>query len=96
MTKKAAVGSSRAGNGSSRKASRNVKVSRNTGTRTEQSVRTEQSAASRGPLAVALLEPIEVAERAYYLYLARGAAPGGELGDWIQAERELRSARGLG
>lgn len=30
-----------------------------------------------------------VARRAYDLYLARGAAPGRDLDDWIQAEREL-------
>jgi len=27
--------------------------------------------------------------RAYELYLARGAQPGRELEDWLQAEREL-------
>ncbi len=30
--------------------------------------------------------------RAYHLYLQRGAAPGNELDDWLQAERELRQA----
>jgi hypothetical protein len=27
--------------------------------------------------------------RAYELYIARGATPGNELGDWLRAEREL-------
>ena len=31
----------------------------------------------------------EVRTRAYELYLARGAQPGRELEDWLQAEREL-------
>jgi hypothetical protein len=35
----------------------------------------------------------EVRMRAYELYLERGAAPGGELHDWIRAERELSEAR---
>jgi len=30
-----------------------------------------------------------IARRAYELYLARGAAPGHDRDDWIQAEREL-------
>lgn len=30
----------------------------------------------------------EIRERAYHIYLARGGAPGGELEDWLQAERE--------
>ena len=33
----------------------------------------------------------EIRTRAYEIYLARGAAPGVELDDWLQAERELRS-----
>ena len=32
----------------------------------------------------------DVRLRAYELYLQRGAAPGNDLGDWLQAERELR------
>lgn len=34
----------------------------------------------------------EIARRAYEVYLARGAAPGRDLDDWLQAERELRSS----
>ena len=32
----------------------------------------------------------EIRQRAYELYLARGATPGFELNDWLGAERELR------
>ncbi len=32
----------------------------------------------------------DVRFRAYELYLQRGATPGNELADWLQAERELR------
>lgn len=31
----------------------------------------------------------EIALRAYQIYLKRGATPGNELGDWMQAERQL-------
>jgi len=31
----------------------------------------------------------EIADRAYEIYLARGAAPGHDVDDWLQAEREL-------
>ena len=31
----------------------------------------------------------EIAVRAYAIYLARGAMSGNDLGDWLQAEREL-------
>jgi hypothetical protein len=30
-----------------------------------------------------------IAMRAYELYIARGATPGSDLDDWLQAEREL-------
>ncbi len=33
----------------------------------------------------------EIRQRAYEIYLDRGAAPGFALDDWLQAERELRS-----
>jgi hypothetical protein len=32
----------------------------------------------------------EIRQRAYEIYLARGATPGFELNDWLDAERELR------
>ena len=33
----------------------------------------------------------DVRHRAYELYLKRGATPGDEVGDWLQAERELQA-----
>ena len=33
----------------------------------------------------------DVRLRAYELYLQRGADPGDDVGDWLQAERELRA-----
>ena len=32
----------------------------------------------------------DIRERAYQLFLARGAEPGRDLEDWLQAERELK------
>lgn len=32
----------------------------------------------------------EIAQRAYDLYLTRGAGEGHDLDDWLQAEREIR------
>lgn len=32
----------------------------------------------------------EIAERAYFIYLARGGINGDPVADWVQAERELR------
>lgn len=33
-----------------------------------------------------------VAVRAYHIFLSRGATPGRELDDWLQAEHELRTS----
>ena len=33
----------------------------------------------------------EIARRAYELYLSRGREDGGDLEDWLQAERELQT-----
>ena len=38
--------------------------------------------------------PEEIQQRAHQIYLARGAADGQDLDDWLQAERELKAARG--
>jgi hypothetical protein len=38
-------------------------------------------------------EPDRVAQRAYELYLARGGGDGGDMDDWLSAERELREPR---
>ena len=35
----------------------------------------------------------DVARRAYELYEARGGAPGADLEDWLQAERELNAVQ---
>ena len=35
----------------------------------------------------------EIARRAYELYLSRDSEDGGDLDDWLQAERELSSTR---
>jgi len=35
----------------------------------------------------------ETAKRAYELWLARGATPGHDVDDWLEAERELRHTR---
>ena len=36
--------------------------------------------------------PEDIARRAYELFLARGCEHGHDVEDWLQAERELRSA----
>ena len=36
----------------------------------------------------------EIARRAYEIYRARGGAPGCDLDDWLQAERELKAEAG--
>ena len=38
-------------------------------------------------------EPDRVAQRAYELYLARGAGDGQDMEDWLIAERELQNSR---
>jgi Protein of unknown function (DUF2934) len=41
------------------------------------------------PAAVPEVAHEYVALRAYYMFLSRGATPGRDLDDWLQAEREL-------
>ena len=36
----------------------------------------------------------QIAKRAREIFLARGGAPGNELDDWLQAERELKTGTG--
>jgi hypothetical protein len=43
-----------------------------------------------GPNGSAPVTDADVARHAYDLYLARGRQPGHDLGDWLQAERNLR------
>lgn len=42
--------------------------------------------------------PLEdcVRQRAYEIHQARGGAPGRELDDWLQAEREIKAVRNQG
>jgi hypothetical protein len=36
--------------------------------------------------------PAEIEARAYQIYLARGAEPGHDMDDWLEAERQLTQA----
>ena len=39
-----------------------------------------------------MLSDTDIAARAYEIFKARNGEPGDPLGDWLQAERELRTA----
>ena len=56
------------------------------------SVRKSRKQAADGVLVTSVREPSHaaIAERAYALYLARGAHEGGAFHDWVRAESELR------
>ena len=45
-----------------------------------------------GPNGPPSVTDVDVARRAYDLYLARGCKPGHDVEDWLQAERDLRGA----
>ena len=47
------------------------------------------SGRSAEPAEISQHSPEMIRKRAYELFLARGAQLGGELEDWLQAEREL-------
>ncbi len=47
-----------------------------------------------GPSQEELPSQKEIAQRAYELFLARGAGQGQEVDDWLQAEAELREKYG--
>jgi hypothetical protein len=49
---------------------------------------------SVGDTTIAAPDRDRIAMRAYELYLARGGSEGGELDDWLAAERELRAPSG--
>jgi hypothetical protein len=51
-------------------------------------------AAQKPRMATKQLTSEEIAFRAYQIYLERGCAPGNELEDWTQAERELLGENG--
>ena len=64
--------------------------------RTEATTQTESQAASARTATIELgalekLSPEEVRRRAYELYVYRGGTQGGDLEDWYEAERQLRS-----
>ena len=50
------------------------------------------SAATKSAIETLPLEE-QIRRRAYELYVERGDASGSELGDWLQAEREIWMAR---
>jgi hypothetical protein len=52
------------------------------------------SPAAQKPRMATKLTSEEIALRAYQIYLERGCAPGNELEDWTQAERELLGENG--
>ena len=57
----------------------------------------EQAAAADLPVPLAFESDVDIAEairlRAYELYLAREGAPGSEMDDWCEAEREVLARR---
>jgi hypothetical protein len=59
-----------------------------------------QATAADLPVPLAFENDVDLAEeirvRAYELYLARGGAPGSEMDDWCEAEREVLSRRTRG
>jgi Protein of unknown function (DUF2934) len=46
---------------------------------------------ARKPARQVTLTEDEIARHAYELYVSRGREDGGDLDDWLQAERELRA-----
>jgi hypothetical protein len=57
----------------------------------------QQATAADLPVPLAFENDVDLAEeirvRAYELYLARGGAPGSEMDDWCDAEREILARR---
>jgi hypothetical protein len=49
----------------------------------------KQSIAGVAPVSPAMRSENEIKERAHQLYESRGREPGGDVQDWIQAEREI-------
>jgi hypothetical protein len=46
------------------------------------------------PVTQHLPTPEQIRRRAYEIHLSRGGSEGHDLGDWLQAERELTQANG--
>jgi hypothetical protein len=59
--------------------------------KTQANEKAERTAAEPNPPAPT---PEQIRKRAQEIFEARGCAPGGELEDWLQAERELKSGTG--
>jgi hypothetical protein len=53
--------------------------------------RTPLPATSKVELKQPTITENDLRERAYEIYLKRGPNPGNEIGDWLQAERELKA-----
>ena len=49
------------------------------------------NATATGPRSIQHVTAMDVARRAYALFLARGCEHGHDVNDWLQAERELRA-----
>ncbi len=66
--------------------------------RTEDQVSTAAEPAITEPMAAAVahdeVSEDEIRRRAYEIFLARGGAGGDDLADWLEAERQIRLARG--
>ena len=60
-------------------------------TKTKDGVATSADRAPKESMGAATVTADHVAHRAYHLYLARGCEHGDDIGDWLQAERELNS-----
>ena len=49
--------------------------------------------AAPAPVAAATLSDDEIRVRAYHRFLERGASPGGDFDDWLEAEKDLKTSR---
>ena len=76
------------GDGRSRTVRANPSATRRARTEPSFTLRVKPSTGWRGQPS-----PADIACRAFLLYLERGAQPGHDLDDWLQAERELIAQR---
>lgn len=60
-------------------------MSQATGVKTATATKSPKQALQTQPV------PEQIRQRAYEIYVSRNGAPGDELQDWLQAERELSS-----
>lgn len=68
-----------------RNPNRRKKVSQATGVKTATTMESPEPTLQPQPT------PEQIRQRAYEIYSSRNGAPGDEVQDWLQAERELRS-----